>query len=356
MTGQSEPLLLVRGLSKRFGSRSVLNEVQFQVQRGEIFGVIGVSGAGKTTLLELLIGFQQPDKGDVEFKIGDSLLNTAPSTHFVSVYDNQQLMKHLFGFATQKSSFYEDLTVRENLEYFGSLYELSKAALKANIATVLSLVELQDHQNMLAQNLSGGMQKRLDIACSLVHNPDILILDEPTADLDLMLRKQLWSIIRRIKENGKTVIVSSHHLDEIEQLCDTIAVLHQGRIASQGNVNELRKLYAEHQEIHLELGHRDYGSIIALLKKQNTYQISKLLSDGRKLVIYSSDAEKLLHYLIHVIEHLKEEVIDLYLNKPSLSEIFENLITKPGFDSLNNNAKMNNINNINNIKNEGLAS
>lgn len=355
MTGQSEPLLLVRGLSKHYGPCSVLQDVHFEVQKGEIFGIIGISGAGKTTLLELLIGFQHPDTGDVQFKIGGSLLNTAPSTNFVSVYDNEQLMKHLFGFASQKSSFYEDLTVRENLEYFGSLYELSKATLQANIATVLSLVELQDHQDMLAENLSGGMQKRLDIACSLVHNPDILILDEPTADLDIMLRKQLWDVIRRIKENGKTVIVSSHHLDEIEQLCDTIAVLHNKKIASQGNVGELRKRYSEHQEIHLELESHQYDSIIALLKKQNTYRLTKLLSDGKKLVIHSPDSEKLFHYLIHLIEHLKEEIIDLYLNKPSLTEVFENLINKPGykpgkpgFDDAGNG--------INGIKSEGLAS
>jgi len=353
MMGQSEPLLVVRGLSKRFGPLPVLQDVDFHVQKGEVFGIIGVSGAGKTTLLELLIGFQQPDKGDVQFKMDSSLLNTAPTTHFVSVYDNEQLMKHLFGFASQKSSFYEDLTVRENLEYFGSLYELSKATLQANIATVLSLVELNDHQHMLAQNLSGGMQKRLDIACSLVHNPDILILDEPTADLDVMLRKQLWDVIKRIRENGKTVIVSSHHLDEIEQLCDTIAVLHNKKIASQGNVSELRKQYAEHQEIHLELESHQYDSIIALLKKQNTYRITKLLSDGKKLVIHSPDAEKLFHYLIHLIEHLKEEIIDLYLNKPSLSEVFENLINKPGFDHLDN---RNIGNGMKNEKHEGLAS
>lgn len=328
MTGNREALLVVRNLSKKFGKRLILENINIKVKQGDIFGIIGVSGAGKTTLLELLIGFLKPDKGLINFRVGGSLLNKKSDTNFVEVYENQQLIKHVFGFATQKPSFYDELTVKENLDYFASLYELTEENIQANITTALALVELTDYQNLLAKNLSGGMQKRLDIACSMIHDPDVLILDEPTADLDIVLRKQLWEVIKRIKQNGKTIIISSHHLDEIEQLCDTIAVLHNGTINSQGNVEELRDLYSKHQEIHLQTKKKQYDHIISLIKKQKHYKITKILQDHNKLIIHSADAEKLLHYMIHIVEHLHEEVVDIYLSRPSLNEVFEHLIIK----------------------------
>ncbi len=324
----SSPLLRIENLSKSFSLKPILENINIDVHKNEIFGIIGLSGAGKTTLLELLIGFLKPDGGDIKLHMGGLLDNATATENYLSVRRNRDKVKSLFGFATQRPSFYDDLTVRENLEYFGEMYGIRHNVLERNIKTVLDLVGLPQQEHTLAVELSGGMQKRLDIACALVHNPKILILDEPTADLDIVLRKQMWELAKRINKNGTTIILTSHFLDEIENLCDRIAILHDRRVVKQDSVSHLKKLYSKNQELHLLLKSSNYGELIRHLQQQQNYPITRMRREGKKLVIYSEQAEKLVYYLIHVLEQLNEQITDLYLNRPSLNEIFEKITTK----------------------------
>lgn len=246
-----------------------------------------------------------------------------------SVFAEQRKFRSLFGFAAQVPSFYDDLTVEENMAYFGSLYNLSEQSIRENTKTILNLVGLDEHREALAANLSGGMQKRLDIACAMIHNPKILILDEPTADLDVLLRKQMWDLVRAINAKGTTVIIASHFLDEIESLCDRIALLHSKKIAWQGSVDELKKHYTKSEEIHLETISGNYEKVIQALKAKKL-DISDMRREGRKLVIYTQKAELALHHLIHILEKLGEHILDVELKLPSLSEVFESITRKSG--------------------------
>lgn len=321
--GAQEGILVVRDVDKRFGQKQVLKGVSLEIFPGEIFGIIGVSGVGKTTLLELLIGFLKSDKGEVLFRSGEALGLSGSST-YRSVIEEQRKFKGVFGFAAQSPSFYGDLTIEENLRYFGSLYGLSRRSIEENITTLLNLVGLSENRKAFANELSGGMQKRLDIACAMIHNPKILILDEPTADLDILLRKQMWDLVRDINRKGTTVLISSHFLDEIETLCNRIVLLHNQGVLWQGSVKELKNTYAKSEEIHLETEPGDYAKVLAALKEKKLSILNAEI-DGDLLIIYASEADLVLHHLIHILEKLKEKIIDVELRRPSLSDVFESL-------------------------------
>src|SRR3989344_2540277 len=166
--------IYLQGVTKKFGKNVVLDNISFNVAKGDIFGLIGTNASGKTTLLKTIVGFLRPTNGHLYFE--SELIHNTP-----------KIVKN-FGFAAQESSFYPKLTVEENLEHFGYLYGLNKKQLKENILKILETVNLTNTKNMLAENLSGGMQKRLEIACAIIHNPKVLFLDEPTADLDTFKR------------------------------------------------------------------------------------------------------------------------------------------------------------------------
>lgn len=321
---QKKPVVIVKDLSMAYHEGTILNNITLHVPEGEIFGVIGISGSGKTTLLELLIGFLEPTAGEILYR--SSLLDPAASTEYSPLFDHRDQARRLFGFATQSPSFYDQLTVRENLAYFGTLYDLPALILKKNMLTALDVVGLTPAQDMLAGNLSSGMKKRLDIACALIHNPKILILDEPTADLDIIARKQVWNLVKRINVNGTTIILASHLLDEVEQLCDSIVVLHDQHIVSKGGLDELRELYSEQQEVHLQTEKHDYKNYAAvLMQQQKDLKISGMKLQGNKLVVTSGRAKETLHYLLHIAARLGDTIIDLSMSKPSLNEVFQHI-------------------------------
>jgi ABC-2 type transport system ATP-binding protein len=317
--GQKRELLIkCANLTKRFGDHTVLDGVSMEISEGEIFGIIGLSGSGKTTLLNSLIGFLDPEEGEVLFK-------HPRNQDYVSVLDKPNEVKRLFGFATQEPSFYTKLTAEENLDHFGSLYNLPTVVRKTNVNLLLELMELKESKKTLAENLSGGMQRRLGIACSLIHDPKILILDEPTADLDPFLRKEMWDLIQKINQQGTTVIISSHFLSEMEELCSRVAILHNKKIVEVGTPRELSEKFSKNDEINLELASHSYDNVIKDLERERL-GIKGMVKRGKKLVIYSPEAERILHHVLHVIERNREKLLDVEVNRPNLGEVFESLV------------------------------
>jgi len=201
----------LKEVTKVFDGKTVLDRINFTVEEGDIFGIIGQSGSGKSTLLNLIIGFYEPDEGKVLYRLDE---NKKPK----EIHKNLSEIKKRFGFAAQISSFYPKLTIKENLFHFGKLYGIKTSTLKKNRDNLLEFTELSDHKNKLSEHLSVGMQKRLDLSCSLIHKPKILLLDEPTADLDPVLQKEILHIIRQANRQGITVIIASHHLNDIENI------------------------------------------------------------------------------------------------------------------------------------------
>jgi ABC-2 type transport system ATP-binding protein len=317
------PIIQIQHLTKRFGKKSVLKDISLDICEGEIFGIVGASGSGKTTLLRNLIGYLAPEQGDVKFRYDYFVKkkNKDGRLLYASVYRQQKLAKSLFGFASQEPSFYPKLNVKENLKYFGSLYNLPNKALNSNIEILLSLMDLKSAERTLAANLSGGMERRLDIACALIHDPEVLILDEPTSDLDPLLRDHIWSLIQKINKKGTTIILASHHLSEVENFCSRIAIIKEGRIIDVASPARLKTKYTESQQIKIQTYPGGYENIIKALKRPGGW-VSGSQIKGSELIIYSDHPQAVIHELLHTLEALKEELIDINVSRPGLDELF----------------------------------
>jgi len=312
-----QPLIRVSAISKSFDNKIIISDTSFEIMPGEIFGIIGLSGAGKTTLLNLIVGFLQPDKGIVSY--------LTKLKKMVSIEENLDVVKELVGFSTQTPSFYPKLTARENLLHFGSLYGLSGMKLFKRVNELLSQFGLADAKNVRGKDLSGGMQKRLDLACALVHKPPILFLDEPTADLDPKLRKQFWNLIKQINAKGTTIVLASHFLTEIELLCTRIAVLHNKRIARVGRTEELKLLYSKNFEIFLQTRSASYADLIQFLKSNRNFIVSEIKKEGDELKIATPTPEPALAALTDYLEKKGQSIQLLHVSRPSIGEVFEEL-------------------------------
>jgi ABC-2 type transport system ATP-binding protein len=219
-----------KGVTKIFGKNKVLDAIDLSIPEGKITGIIGASGEGKSTILKLIASFYKPTEGEITY-------------YKRNLFEDIPHIKRCFGLAIEEGSFYEGLTVRENLYHFGRLYGVKKNILKRRIFGIAKFVGLDDANDVLAKNLSLGMKKRLDLACSLVHKPSVLILDEPTADLDPVLRNQMLRLIKKINHHGTTVIFTTQLLEEIDIISDNIAILYNEKIIEEGSLKDVKKKY-----------------------------------------------------------------------------------------------------------------
>ncbi len=212
-------------VSVYFGNLKALNNVSFTVREGEIFGLIGPNGSGKTTALKVLCGLIIPDEGSI-------LLNNRP------IDVKERGFKNMIGYCPQENSFFEKLTVRENLRYFANLYDVEENV-ENLMKSICKSLGIYDKFNELAENLSGGMKRRLNIACALLHDPKFLLMDEPSIELDPVSRNELWKLIKFINRSGTTIILASNLMEEVEFLCDRAVFLERGKKVCEGRVDEV---------------------------------------------------------------------------------------------------------------------
>ena len=217
-------MLEIQNLSKTFGQRAALTDLHLSLAPGEVYGLLGPNGAGKTTTINLLSGLVLPDTGQV-------LIAGEPASNRTKLY---------LGIMPQQNLLYQSLTCAENLSFFAKVYGLSSSARASRMRTCLSLVNLQDRADHVVSSLSGGMQRRLSLAVAIVHQPKLVVLDEPTTGLDIEARYDVWELIRQLRHEGVTVLLTTHLLDEAERLCDRIGFLKQGKLLTQGSLEDLR--------------------------------------------------------------------------------------------------------------------
>jgi ABC-2 type transport system ATP-binding protein len=222
MQKNAEPAVEVERLSKSYGAVLAVDEVSLTVPRGEFIGLLGPNGAGKTTLIEIIEGLRNPGSGTVK------VLGHSP-------HPRNRALLPLIGVQTQKSAFFPHLTAREHLETVAGLYGLDRQAADRALAQV----DLTDSADVRVSRVSGGQRQRLAIASALVHQPEVIFLDEPTGALDPQARRDLWTMLRQLKGIGKTIVYTTHHIDEAEALCDRVAILHRGRIVALDAPREL---------------------------------------------------------------------------------------------------------------------
>jgi len=325
-SGKDQPLIAVKNVSKGYRKKIVLKDVNVDIFKGDIFGIIGMSGSGKTTMFQLMSGVLKPKAGDVLVKSDLFYKDKKNIPDFVSVYRNHNNVRKHFGFAAQIPSFYEHLTVEENLMMYGSLYRMKKKDVIENMDRLLKLVDLKDEKDTLAAELSGGMQRRLDIACSLIHDPEVLFLDEPTSDLDPVMRKQIWALIKEINSKGTTIVLASHILEEVENLCTKVAILHDKRVLGYGSLKDLKKLFKRNRILKVELEKGDYTQIIRKLNRiKGVEKTSK--KDGTLIVSLTPD-DKIVRQAMKTVDSSKDRLVSIEMSDATLNDIFETLMRK----------------------------
>ncbi|RTE03582.1 ABC transporter ATP-binding protein [Paenibacillus whitsoniae] len=219
------PLIQVQDVSKQFGDKVVLEHITLTLPSAQIFGLLGPSGSGKTTLVRMIAGIDAPTSGSV-----DVLGQRMP----------QLAMLSRIGYMAQSDALYAELTAQENLEFFASLYGLSGAKRKQRIQDVMELVDLSAHVKKQIHHFSGGMKRRLSLAISLLHEPQLLILDEPTVGIDPVLRKSIWEELTHLSKQGTAIVVTTHVMDEAEK-CDVLGMIRGGRLTAVGTPTELKQ-------------------------------------------------------------------------------------------------------------------
>ncbi|AIE61619.1 ABC transporter ATP-binding protein [Bacillus methanolicus] len=219
-----EVIVSTRNVFKSFGKQNVLKDINLEIIRGEIFGLLGPSGAGKTTLVKQLVGLDLPTSGE--------------NFVFQKRMPSLSLIERI-GYMAQSDALYGELSAKENLEFFAALYGLKGKRRQTRIKEVMEIVELSEHLNKLVSNYSGGMKRRLSLAIALLHEPELLILDEPTVGIDPVLRKNIWNSFYDLKKKGTTLIVTTHVMDEAEK-CDRLGMIRNGELIAVGTPDELK--------------------------------------------------------------------------------------------------------------------
>lgn len=218
--------VVTKGLSKRFGKILAVDHIDLIIKRGEVYGFLGPNGAGKSTTIRMLCGLLDPTEG-TGYVLGHDIA-TEP-----------ERIKEKIGYMSQRFSLYEDLTVRENLDFYASIYSVPKEIKQTRVEQMVQMADLTGREGELAAHLSGGWKQRLALGCSIIHKPQLLFLDEPTAGVDPVSRRNFWDLIYRLSEEGITIVATTHYMDEAEH-CDSLGFIYQGRITAQGSREEIK--------------------------------------------------------------------------------------------------------------------
>jgi len=217
----------IKNLTKKFGDFVAVDNISFNVKKGEIFGFLGPNGSGKTTVIRLLIGLLDASSGS-----GNVL-------GYDIIRENAEIRKHT-GYMSQKFSLYEDITVEENLDFYGGIYGVPRDKIKQRKQEILEMADLVGKEKLITGSLSGGWKQRLALGCSIIHDPDILFLDEPTGGVDPIARRQFWDIIYKLSQKGVTIFVTTHYMDEAEH-CNTIGFFYYGEVLLMDTPNNMKK-------------------------------------------------------------------------------------------------------------------
>ena len=297
----SQNLIEVRGLTKKYGDFIAVNGIDFHVRKGESFGFLGPNGAGKSTTMRIIAATSQRTSGDV------SVLGKDPEV------EGPQIRAHL-GVVPQQDNLDTQLTVSENLFIYGRYFGLPSKFIRSKIEELLEFAQLEEKRDVKVETLSGGMKRRLTIARALVSEPDILILDEPTTGLDPQARHILWDRLFRLKEDGITLLITTHYMDEAEQLCDRLMVMDKGSIMAEGTPLELIKEYSSKEVLEVRFG-SDRNALLASAMRELCERI-EVLPD--RLLLYTDDAEVVLENIISAGHHPKTSLARL----SSLEDVF----------------------------------
>jgi ABC-2 type transport system ATP-binding protein len=302
----------VERLQKKYGNLVAVNEVSLSVQAGKIFGLLGPNGAGKSTTLGCISGLLKPTSGRVHVLGQDMLLNGRDA-------------RRQLGVVPQELALYEDLSARENLRFWGGAYGLGGTALRQRVEEVLSRIGLLDRAHERVKRYSGGMKRRLNLGCGIVHRPRVLLLDEPTAGVDPQSRVRLLELVREEVAQGTCVLYTTHYMEEAEDLCDELAIMDHGSVIAAGTLSELRDRVGQ-RDVLLLKGVFDTVQTRAALASVGGLEMAGIQEHELRLVL--QEATRRLPEVLAVVSRTGAEIHEATLTQPSLESLFIQLTGK----------------------------
>ena len=299
-------MIHIENLVKRYGDLVALNHLNLDIHEGEIFGLLGPNGSGKTTAINCLLSLLKYDKGTIEV-FGQPM---TPESYQV---------KQQIGIVLQNVAVFDELTVYENIDYFCGLYVSDKKRRKELVNEAIQFVGLEDYCKTRPGKLSGGLLRRLNIACGIAHKPRLIIMDEPTVAVDPQSRNKILEGIQKLNEQGSTIIYTSHYMEEVEQICPRIAIMDKGQQIAIGTKDELKKMIKNTETVSIEIPELQEENLEALGSMEHVY---KTEYDEGKLTLNFSGGT---HNLIHVLDYLKDKNLvfgRVYSELPTLNDVF----------------------------------
>ncbi len=304
----SEWAVQVHELTKRFGRFTAVDRVTFAVRRGEIFGFLGPNGAGKSTTIRMLCGIIEPTSGT------GTVLG-------LDIRTQTEQIRERIGYMSQRFSLYEDLTVAENIEFYAGVYGVTNERLRARKRWVLAMAGLEGRENTLTAELSVGWKQRLALGCAIVHEPEILFLDEPTSGVDPLSRRQFWDLIYHMAKGGVTVFVTTHYMDEAEH-CDRLCLIYGGRIVALGTPEEMKTRYSAGALVEVEV-EPQMPALERLIADPQVYDAAVF---GRRLHVVLPTEIDASAYLQRALHEAGFRVTSLEVVSPSLEDVFVALV------------------------------
>ncbi len=313
----AQTVVKIENLVKRYKELIAVDHFDLEIKQGEVFGLLGPNGSGKTTTINCLLSLLDFDKGDIEI-FGEKMSPT-----------NYALKKRI-GVISQNVAVYDELTVYENIDYFCGLYITDKQTRKKYVDDAIKFVGLEEFIKFRPKKLSGGLLRRLNIACGIAHKPELIILDEPTVAVDPQSRNRILEGILELNAQGATVIYTSHYMEEVEQICSHIAIMDKGRKIAMGTKAELKKMIKNTETVSIEMDQPDDSLTDQMSALPHVYNVE--YKDG-KLYIYCSGGK---HNLIRIMSVLQQEDIHfgrVYSELPTLNDVFLEITGKQLRDS-----------------------
>ena len=296
-------------LTKKFGDFTAVDHISFTIRRGEIFGFLGPNGAGKTTTIRMLLGLLHPTSG------------RATVLGYDIVRQSEEIRRRI-GYMSQRFSLYNDLTVVENLNFFGGTYGVRGKRLQERKEYILEMAGLKGRERELARNLSGGWKQRLALGCAIIHEPEMLFLDEPTAGVDPISRRAFWDLLYELAEGGTTIFVTTHYMDEAEH-CQSLAFIQRGRIVAQGSPQEIKETKMQGQVLEIDCTHPDRAlATLRELSRRGELPLDEVALYGALIHVVAPDVEAIKPHLRAALEEEGIQVRTMDRIVPSLEDVF----------------------------------
>ncbi len=306
-------IIQLKNVTKRYDDKLAVDNISLDIEEGELFGLLGPNGAGKSTLISMICGLTKLDKGDI-------IINGS------SIKTNPIAAKQNIGLVPQEIALYENISAIDNLKFWGKMYSLKGNLLKERIEEVLEATGLKDRRKEKVSKFSGGMKRRLNIACAVMHYPKIVIMDEPTVGIDPQSRNNILEFSKELnKKHGSTLIYTSHYMEEVEALCSKVCILDEGKVIAKGDQDHIKRMIMNEERVEITIS--EYKPEIDLILKKLT-SVREVVYKDSKLTVIMQDTQRSIQQIIEVLIKAEIGIKDISIKKPTLETVFLSLTGK----------------------------